>query len=59
MFDNFEEGWLEGFMRIIGLDGCFIKGLHIRRLSTVVGVDPNNQMYPITYALVETEMRET
>ena len=24
-----------------------------------VGVDSNNQMYPITYAIVESEMRET
>ena len=26
---------------------------------TVVGVDPNNQMYPIAYIIVESETRET
>ena len=53
------KGWLEGCRRIIGLDGCFIKGQHRGQLLTAVGVDPNNQMYPIAYVVVETENRET
>ncbi|KAL5553064.1 hypothetical protein UlMin_040465 [Ulmus minor] len=53
------KGWLEGCRRIIGLDGCFIKGQHRGQLLTAVGVDPNNQMYPIAYAVVETENRKT
>ncbi|KAK3223766.1 hypothetical protein Dsin_010791 [Dipteronia sinensis] len=46
-------------MGILGLDGCFIKGYHIGQLLTAIGVDPNNQLYPVTYALVEFECRDT
>ena len=53
------KSWLEGCRRIIGLDGCFIKGQHKGQLLTAVGVDPNNQMYPIAYALVEIESIDT
>ncbi|KAK0579628.1 hypothetical protein LWI29_028876 [Acer saccharum] len=53
-----KKGWKEGFRHILGLDGCFIKGHHTGQLLTVIGVDPNNQMYPITYASVESEYRE-
>ncbi|KAK0602137.1 hypothetical protein LWI29_030703 [Acer saccharum] len=54
-----KKGWKEGCGSIIGLDGCFIKGYHTRQLLTAIGVDPNNQMYPITYALVESECRDS
>ncbi|KAL5575274.1 hypothetical protein UlMin_016973 [Ulmus minor] len=51
------KGWIEGCRMIIGLDGCFIKGLHKWQLLTAIGVDPNNQMFPIAYALVKIENR--
>ncbi|KAK0594585.1 hypothetical protein LWI29_037000 [Acer saccharum] len=54
-----KKGWKEGCRRIIGLDGCFIKGYHTGQLLTAIGVDPNNQMYPIAYALVESECRDS
>ncbi len=41
------------------MDGCFIKGHHRGQLLTAVGVDPNNQMYPIAYAIVESECRDS
>ncbi|KAK2638066.1 hypothetical protein Ddye_025861 [Dipteronia dyeriana] len=46
-------------MTILGLDGCFIKGHHVRHLLIAIGVDPENQMYLVAYALVESECRET
>ncbi|KAL5576670.1 hypothetical protein UlMin_018369 [Ulmus minor] len=52
-------GWKAGYRPIVGLDGCFIKGHHTGQLLTAVGVDPYNQMYPIAYALVESECGET
>ena len=58
-FDALKKGWINGCRRIIGLDGCFLKGLHKGQLLTAVGVDPNNQYYPIAYAVVETETRES
>ncbi|KAK2658428.1 hypothetical protein Ddye_004961 [Dipteronia dyeriana] len=55
----FKKGCKKGCRPILGLDYCFIKGYHVGQLLTVIGVDPNNQMYPVTYALVESECRET
>ncbi|KAK0588939.1 hypothetical protein LWI29_007477 [Acer saccharum] len=54
-----KQGWKQGCMPFIGLDGCFTKGYHIGQLLTTIGVDPNNQMYPVTYALVEAETKDT
>ncbi|KAK3229926.1 hypothetical protein Dsin_001807 [Dipteronia sinensis] len=54
-----KKGWKEGYRPILGLDGCFIKGYHVGQLLTAVGVDPNNQIYPVAYALVESECKET
>ncbi|KAK4839483.1 hypothetical protein QYF36_022295 [Acer negundo] len=53
-----KKGWKECCRPILGLDGCFIKGFHIGQLFTVIGVDPNNQMYPVTYVLVESECKD-
>ncbi|TXG69519.1 hypothetical protein EZV62_004454 [Acer yangbiense] len=54
-----KKGWKEGCKPILGLDGCFVKGYHMGQLLTVIGVDPNNHMYQVVYALVESECRET
>ncbi|KAL5577301.1 hypothetical protein UlMin_019000 [Ulmus minor] len=53
------EGLKDGCRPIIGLDGCFIKGHHKGQLLADVGIDPNNQMYPIAYAIVESETRDS
>lgn len=44
---------------IIGLDGCFLKGYYGGQLLTAIGTDPNDQMCPIAYAVVEGETKET
>ncbi|KAK1591219.1 hypothetical protein Q3G72_004098 [Acer saccharum] len=54
-----KKGWKEGCRPILGLDGYFIKGFHTGQLLTAIGVDPNNQMYPVAYALVESECKDT
>lgn len=48
-----KKGFLEGCRKVIGLGGCFLKGLF------AVGVDANNGMWPVAYAVVEGENRET
>ncbi|KAK0588317.1 hypothetical protein LWI29_037845 [Acer saccharum] len=58
-FGALKQGWKEGCRPILGLDGCFIKRHHIEQLLTAIEVDPNNQIYPVAYALVESECRET
>ncbi|KAL5570950.1 hypothetical protein UlMin_020547 [Ulmus minor] len=57
--EGLKTGWRAGCRPIIGLDGCFIKGHHKGQLLAAVGVDINNQMYPIAYAIVESETRDS
>ncbi|XP_070056566.1 uncharacterized protein [Nicotiana tomentosiformis] len=47
------EGWSEGCRRIIGLDGCFLKGICKGQLLVAVSKGGNNQMFPIAWAIVE------
>ncbi|XP_074337149.1 uncharacterized protein LOC141674321 [Apium graveolens] len=49
------------FMRIklVGLDGCHLKGPFGGQLLATVGVDANNGMYPIAWAVVESETTES
>ncbi|XP_017426258.1 uncharacterized protein LOC108334835 [Vigna angularis] len=44
---------------IIGLDGAFLKGRHHGELLTAMARDANNQMFPLAYAIVEVENKET
>lgn len=54
-FKGCKDGFLAGCRPLIGLDGCHIKGHHTGQLLTAIGVDANNGMYPIAYAVVESE----
>ncbi|BFG42000.1 hypothetical protein CerSpe_282750 [Prunus speciosa] len=44
---------------IIGVDGCHLKGPFSVQLLAAVGVDANDNTYPIAYATVELETKET
>ncbi|XP_039687036.1 uncharacterized protein [Medicago truncatula] len=44
---------------LIGLYACFLKGEHGGQLMAVVGKDANNQMFPIAYAVVEAETKDS
>ncbi|XP_062026503.1 uncharacterized protein LOC133742835 [Rosa rugosa] len=48
-----KNGWKNGYRPIIGLDGCHIKGHHPGQLLAAVGIDSNNGMFPIAYAIAE------
>ncbi|XP_061999138.1 uncharacterized protein LOC133716443 [Rosa rugosa] len=52
-------GWREGCRPIIGLDGCHLKSVHKGQLLTAVGIDGNNGIYPIAWAVVEVETSES
>ncbi|XP_022024998.1 uncharacterized protein LOC110925352 [Helianthus annuus] len=49
----------QGFKAIgrdkLGLDGAFIKCPYPGQVLSVVGVDPNNGIYPVSYAIAEAE----
>ncbi|KAL6142875.1 hypothetical protein ACLB2K_061150 [Fragaria x ananassa] len=47
-----KEGWKVGCRPIIGLDGCHLKGIHKGQLLSAVGIDGNNGMYPIAWAII-------
>ncbi|KAK9066298.1 hypothetical protein SSX86_013619 [Deinandra increscens subsp. villosa] len=40
---------------LLGLDGAFMKGPYPGQILSAVGIDPNNGIYPVCYAIVETE----
>ncbi|KAK8677357.1 hypothetical protein V6N13_142901 [Hibiscus sabdariffa] len=44
---------------VIGVDGCFLKGSLKKEILSVVGKDSNNQIFPIAWAYVEVENRES
>ncbi|KAL0325253.1 UNVERIFIED_CONTAM: hypothetical protein Sradi_5094600 [Sesamum radiatum] len=52
-------GFKYGYRPIIGIDECYLKGPHGGILLTTCGVDPNNSLFPIAYAVVNKEYRET
>lgn len=54
-----KTGFLSGCRKIIGVDGCHLKGQYSGQLLTAIGVDPNNASYPLAYCVVETESKDT
>ncbi|KAK9153010.1 hypothetical protein Sjap_000490 [Stephania japonica] len=58
-FEACKKGWLEGCRKIVGLDGCFMKGLCKGQLLYAIGRDGNNQMFPIAWAVVQVENTTT
>ncbi|XP_051140137.1 uncharacterized protein LOC127257714 [Andrographis paniculata] len=53
------EGFKACCRTIIGLDGCFLKGIYNGQLLTAIGRDPNENIYPIAFVFVEIEKFET
>ena len=43
---------------IIGLAGCSLKGLCGGQILATIGTDPNDQMMPIAFAIVEGETKD-
>ncbi|XP_070014769.1 uncharacterized protein [Nicotiana sylvestris] len=59
-FGGCKEGFKSGCRRIVGVDGCWLKGpMYGTQLSTTIGIDPNNNIFPIAYAVVEKERMES
>lgn len=54
-----KRGFLTGCRRIISFDDCHVKDKFGGQILTAVGMDANDCIYPITYAVVEAETRET
>jgi len=54
-----KKGFNDGCRPVIGLDACFLKGVYKGQLMAVVGRDANNNMYPISIAVVEAETKDS
>ncbi|KAL8470316.1 hypothetical protein ACS0TY_032966 [Phlomoides rotata] len=57
-WDALRRGFVGGCRPIIGVDGCWLKGKHGGNLLTAVGVDGNNNLFPVAYAVVDKENGE-
>ncbi|XP_073024205.1 uncharacterized protein [Primulina eburnea] len=54
-----KQGFKESCRPVVGVDGCFLKTNSDGQLLTAVGLDPNNNIFPIAYALVEGETKDS
>ncbi|KAM0038177.1 putative transposase, mutator type, MULE transposase domain-containing protein [Helianthus debilis subsp. tardiflorus] len=50
-----KAGFKLGGRDLLGLDGTFMKGPYPGQILTAVGVDANNGIYPVAFAIVESE----
>lgn len=57
--DACKRGFLNAYRPFIGVDGCHLKGEFTGQLLTAVGKDGNNGIYPIAFAVVEAETKES
>ncbi|XP_050233158.1 uncharacterized protein LOC126681655 [Mercurialis annua] len=58
-FEACKKGWMAGCRKIIGINGCFLKGICKGQLLCAAGRDGNNQMFPIAWGVVELETKTT
>ncbi|XP_071923215.1 uncharacterized protein [Coffea arabica] len=54
-FGALKRGYKSACRPVIRVDGCHLRGPHPGVLLTTVGIDPNDCLYPIAYAVVEAE----
>ncbi|XP_019173229.1 PREDICTED: uncharacterized protein LOC109168401 [Ipomoea nil] len=55
-----KDGFLRGCRPIFGLDGCHLKGSQKGgQLLSAIGLDGDNCMFPIAFAVVEGELKES
>ncbi|KAG5522743.1 hypothetical protein RHGRI_034780 [Rhododendron griersonianum] len=59
-WEALKKGFVEGCRPIVGVDGTHLKGGHnLGQLLTAVGIDANDQTFPVAYAIVEQENTST
>ncbi|KAL5564297.1 hypothetical protein UlMin_027461 [Ulmus minor] len=52
-------GFLEACRPVIGIDGCHLKGPYGGIMLSAISLEANLGFFPVAYAIVETENRET
>ena len=54
-----KEGFMAGCRPILGVDAAHLRGLYPGILLTAVGMDGNNNIFPVAWTVIETENKET
>ncbi|CAN1142448.1 hypothetical protein LINPERHAP2_LOCUS13091 [Linum perenne] len=57
--DALKRGFKAGCRQVVCIDGCFLRGVPGWQLLSAVGIDANDCMYPIAWAVVESETQDT
>ena len=57
--DACKRGYLQACRPVICLDGCHLKTKYGGVMITAIGMDPNDCIYPIAFAVVEVENTES
>ena len=57
--DGCKRGFLASCRPFIGVDGCHLKTQYGGQLLVAVGRDPNDQYFPLAFAVVETECKDS
>ncbi|XP_059631698.1 uncharacterized protein LOC132274437 [Cornus florida] len=56
---SMKNGFKEGCRPLIGVDECFLKGPYGGHILSAISIDGNNQMFPVAFAVVESETRDS
>ncbi|XP_057247113.1 uncharacterized protein LOC130589662 [Beta vulgaris subsp. vulgaris] len=54
-----KEGFIQGCRHILGVDGCHLRGTFPGICLAAVGKDGNNNLFPVAWAIVEAENKDT
>ncbi|XP_059668828.1 uncharacterized protein LOC132313911 [Cornus florida] len=54
-----KKGFRDGCTPFLGVDGCFLKGAYGGHLLSAVACDGNDQMFPVEFAVVEAETKDS
>jgi hypothetical protein len=54
-----KRGFLDGCRPMISLDACHLRGLMKGQILVAVGIDANDRMYPIAFAVCEGENNDS
>lgn len=58
-FTAMKDGFNKKCRPFIGFDGCHLKGSYVGVLHTVVALDANNSLFPVAFAIVKFENKDT
>ena len=57
--ESYKMGFLVGCRPFIGLDACHLKNKLGGQLITAVCKDPNEEYFPLAYAVIEAETKDS